>query len=84
MSEHKPVLVTPKPFWESRTVWVNTILMLAGLLAYVLRGIQMGEISSPFEVDAVTLSFWIGVLNLILRSLTTQPVTRGREDTDES
>jgi hypothetical protein len=54
-----------KKFWESKTFWTN-------LVAGVAIGIQMkwGFVISP-EVQALALTG----LNLVLRKITSQPVT---------
>lgn len=54
-----------KPFWLSRTFWVNTLALLA-----LLAQTQWGFIVGP-EYQALALTF----VNLILRKITTTAVT---------
>ena len=78
MSDNQtPVLVTPKPWYASRTIWFNAILMIVGVVVYVLQGIQTGQLQAPWVIDEATLTFWIGVLNMVLRFVTTQPIATG-------
>lgn len=73
-----PVVVTPKPWWESKTAMFNLLLMILGLAIYVIEGIQSGQLKPPWAIDEATTTFWLGLLNFVLRWLTTQPITAGR------
>ena len=55
-----------KPFWKSKTLWVNTI----ALIALVLQG-QFGFVIGAEEQAAI-----ITVANLILRAFTNAGITR--------
>lgn len=72
------VLVEVKPWYTSKTAVVNLLLMIIGLALYVGQGIQTGELKPPWAIDEATLTFWLGVLNFILRWVTTQPITTGK------
>lgn len=54
-----------KPFWLSRTFWVNTLALLA-ILAQTQWGFVVGA-----EYQALALTF----INLALRKITKVPVT---------
>jgi hypothetical protein len=71
-----PVVVTPKPFWESKTNWVNGLTVLAMILTFVLDTSMAGGL--PFNLDARWIALGLGVINIWLRSITNQPVTRGK------
>lgn len=75
MSDSQPVMVTSKPWYMSRTMWVNLTLAIVGLAVYLLTAIQTGQLQNPFDIEPDTLAFWVGVLNMILRWLTTEPIT---------
>jgi hypothetical protein len=53
---------------------INLAIALLGLAMYILHGVQTGELQSPWAVAPDTLSFWYGVLNMVLRYLATQPI----------
>lgn len=65
------VLVPAKPWWQSKTLWLNALVILAGLLEVVRESGQLLPATAA----------WVGVglagVNLILRTLTTQPVAAG-------
>lgn len=54
-----------KPFWLSRTFWVNTLALLA-ILAQTQWGFVIG---AEYQALALTL------VNLVLRKITRSPVT---------
>lgn len=61
-------LVPAKPWWQSKTLWLNGLVVLAGLLEIVRdSGHLLPETAA-----------WVGVglaaVNLILRTFTTQPI----------
>lgn len=57
-----------KPWWKSKTQWVNILSTIAGI------GATLGVIPAlgPVAGGALAVS---GVANIILRSITTQPIT---------
>ena len=54
-----------KPWWFSKTIWINTI----GLTALIIQG-QTGFIINPAEQTAI-----IGVANLMLRVVSKEKIT---------
>lgn len=69
-----PVVVTPKPWWESKTNWFNALTIAAAVLGFI---IDMQTVAGlPFDIDPRWLAIGLGVTNIILRSRTNQPVTR--------
>lgn len=81
------VIVTPKPWWESKTNWYNLgkgILGFATLIiGFLIMSQQQGTL--PFTIDPKWLAFGAGLVALLdgtagiyLRSVTDQPVTRGK------
>jgi uncharacterized membrane protein len=58
-----------KPFWESKTFWVNLVLALIAILELATDALPLPEGSG------VWLVFIIGVLNIVLRFVTVQPVS---------
>ena len=57
-----------KPFWTSKTLWVN-ILAVGAIIA---QG-QFGYVISPETQISI-----LAVLNLLLRAITKQPVVWGK------
>ena len=53
-----------KPFWRSKTFWVNLIAVI-GMMAQT----QYGFVITPEEQAAI-----LGVINLILRAVTKEPI----------
>ncbi len=55
-----------KPFWKSKTLWVNLI----AAIALIAEGVTGREVVIPLEVQASILA----VVNLVLRKVTKEPV----------
>lgn len=72
------LIVTAKPWYKSKTMIANIILMALGLLMYILQGLESGQLESPWAIDQAQLTFWYGVLGTILRFVTTQPLEVGK------
>jgi len=53
-----------KPFWRSKTFWVNIIAVIG-----IMTQTQFGFVISPEEQAAL-----LGVINLILRAVTKEPI----------
>lgn len=64
-----------KPAWQSKTIWLNGAVFVLALAIYIVRGIQAGEFSAWISVDQETIAMVLTLLNLILRFVTTQPIT---------
>lgn len=71
-----PVVVTPKPWWESKTHWINGLTVAAIVLSFVID-MQMTD-GLPFNLDPRWITLGLGIVNIILRSVTNQPVTLGK------
>lgn len=61
-----------KPWYLSKTLWANALIVVIALLGFV-TGDQFPIDLGP-EVGYV-VAFVLGILNLVLRFLTNQPVT---------
>ena len=59
-----------KPFWASRTLWVNFVAIVAA----VLGTFGLGDVLDP-EFQATVVAAVMGIVNIILRFVTTKPVT---------
>lgn len=55
-----------KPIWQSKTFWANVI-------GIALEAIQL--VSSVYVLPPGVLTISLGVLNIVLRRFTNQPVT---------
>lgn len=66
-----------KPFWESRTLWVNGLTVIAMILAFLIDAQSANGL--PFDLDARWIALALGIVNIILRSVTSQPVSRSRQ-----
>ena len=67
--------MTSKPWWRSKTMWVNLIVFEIGAIGLVLDMGQALALPPRWEVWLVLAA---AVLNLALRTITRQPVRRGR------
>lgn len=64
-----------KPWWKSRTLWLNLLVLV---LAAVEAKMQL--LQPVLKVDVYTwLSFCLPLLNLVLRTVTAQPLTLGQQ-----
>ena len=64
-----------KPFWQSRTLWLNLAVFLVGAIGLVL---DMATALALPPQWATYLTLAAAVLNLALRLGTDRPVTRRR------
>jgi hypothetical protein len=63
------VAMPSKPFWESKVFWVNLVMAVIAILELATDALPLPEGSG------VWLVFIIGVLNIVLRFVTVQPVS---------
>lgn len=66
----------PKPFWESRTFWANALVALSAILLLATQQFELSERVLEW------LLFASGVTNILLRFVTSQPITTGHADVD--
>ncbi len=57
-----------KPFWRSKTFWLNLVTFLIGLFGYLSQQPWMSQQAIELFLTA------IGALNILLRFLTDQPI----------
>ena len=69
----------PKPFYQSKTLWINVISLLLVILAELARE-QYGISESWLGLVALLTP----VLNVVLRFLTTQPLSLTRNQEPET
>lgn len=68
-----------KPWYESKTIWLNALAIVVAVGYYLLD--QPGVVPAQYLVYATAV---IGALNLVLRMLSSQPLTlRGTPKGDE-
>lgn len=67
-----------KPWYKSRTIWFNA---LAGGFALVVDNISLLRGDLPDWIY-LALLFAVNTINILLRSVTTVPVTLGGDDGD--
>lgn len=70
-------MVEPKLWYESKTLWINALTVIASILAFIVDTQTAGGL--PFEIDPRWVVIALGVVNIILRSVTNQPVTRSKQ-----
>jgi len=58
-----------KPFWESKTLWVNVIGLIIVVIQY-FQGVNIPILSPELSVAI------LAILNIVLRFVTNQPVSR--------
>jgi hypothetical protein len=65
----------PKPVWESKTLWVNVLTAVAMIIA--------AAVAQPDLIPAEAMRyvvFALAAVNIILRLVTSQPVTLTRNE----
>jgi len=69
----------PKPWYESKTLWFNVFLVVGPTLDALVGMFYMME---PFIAPGVYpfIVLAIGLVNVILRTITTQAITRKKEE----
>lgn len=72
----EPVVVSVKPWYLSKTLWLNVIVFLIAVIG-VLMGPQFAEVL-PKEWGKYLLAI-VSVLNLLLRLLSSQPLDGGTQ-----
>lgn len=65
-------MVYGKDWYKSRTVWINILIFVLGLAAYILKGIQTGEVQ--LDVSPETISMLYGIIGILLRRISSQPL----------
>jgi ABC-type cobalamin transport system permease subunit len=63
-----------KPWYLSRTVWVNIITAVVSAAAIVSQAIYGKPVIDP-AIQGMIGTFALAVVNLILRKLTKRPIT---------
>lgn len=61
-----------KVWYQSKTIWINTITVFAAILTLFLT--QQANGGLPFDLDARWVLLGLGVLNIVLRAVTDQPL----------
>jgi hypothetical protein len=59
--------MTPKPWWESKTLWINALTLLVMVLGTVAQWPELADYA-PQIAGAVA------VINMLLRFITNRPV----------
>lgn len=70
------VVVTTKPWWESKTLWFNGLTMAAALLVLIMEMSTAGTL--PFPIDARWIVFAQALINFTLRFISNSPLTGGK------
>lgn len=60
-----------KPWFESKTIWINLASFVVGALLLVVNTEGLGISEADIKIILVA----IALLNLFLRTMTTQPIT---------
>ena len=68
-------LTVAKPWWKSRTIWAQLLPLVVAILALLADDQLLSN--HPQAVAGLFLA--IGVINIVLRSITGQPLTRGKQ-----
>lgn len=67
-------VVTPKPFWASKTLWVNVLAFAAAVTGAL--GLDLGL---DAETQASLVVGIMAVVNIVLRLITKAPVTATKQ-----
>ncbi len=62
-----------KPWYTSKTLWVNGLTIVAALLMFLLTSQSNNQL--PFVLDAKWVAFGLGLINFALRFLSDTKVT---------
>lgn len=77
--DNQPVVVTPKPWYESRTIITNAVVLIVTVATFLLDQQRAGLL--PFTLDEKWLVFImgiVGVINVYLRTITEAPIEGGK------
>lgn len=66
----------PKPWYTSKTLWWNVLTIVLAILGFLMTTAAQGGL--PFHIDTRYLVLVAGVVNILLRCVTTQPLTGGK------
>lgn len=66
----------PKVWYESKTVWLNALTVIAAILAFIVDTQMAGGL--PFDLDPRYIAIALGIVNIVLRAMTNQPLTRSK------
>lgn len=67
-----------KVWYESKTLWINILTVAAMILSFVVDTSMAGGL--PLDLDPRWIALALGIINIVLRSVTNQPVTRSKSD----
>lgn len=73
MNDRTIVTTTVKPWWQSKTILINGVVLLISLVAWISESQGAGIL--PFNVSPEAIATTLTALNLILRFATSQPIT---------
>lgn len=62
-----------KPWYESKTVWFNAVVMALSVVIYLLEGASGGAIDLGIPPEMVALG--LGIANLVLRFVTVEALS---------
>jgi hypothetical protein len=60
----------PKPWWKSKTIWVNVVVVLVA----ALTGAANSDAIREYPEVVALIGTLVGILNMLLRLVTRQPV----------
>lgn len=66
----------PKVWYESKTFWINLLTVAAMILSFVIDTHAAGGL--PMDLDPRWVALGLGIVNIILRAVTNQPVSRSK------
>lgn len=66
-----------KEWYESKTVWINGVVLVLSVVLYVLEGAVGGALSLPLPTEL--LLFLLALVNLVLRFVTGVPIGKREE-----
>lgn len=63
-----------KPWYQSKTLWVNWLVAVLSAGVILLDAVAADQLPLPVTPDAAMVALALGVVNLVLRYLTDQPI----------
>lgn len=69
-------MVTSKSIFQSKTLWINTAM----IIAYILTALLDADLVKQYPNAVLVIGMLVNVINMGLRSVTTRPVSMSGGD----
>lgn len=65
----------PKVWYTSKTIWFNALTVALAIIGFLM--VTQSTSGLPFDLDPKWLVIASGIINIVLRVITSQPLTGG-------